>query len=289
MAGRRRKHEEHENLERWLLTYADMITLLMAFFIMLYSMSQLDIAKFQAMAGALRQELGGSGVLTGSSGVTRGGPSPLKSGGPQLRPRPEFAAAAQLGTAVRQQLDSLRSESGLQVLQRDDTVVIRVPATAVNFAPGSATLTPGMVRILQRVGQIAAKRGLAVRAEGHTCNLPINSAQYPSNWELSADRARNMALFLVRHAGLSPERVSFMGYADTRPLASNTCEANRRQNRRVEFVLTPASAAVTARPPASEPDQSPTGPATPVPELRVNLRPQLLDLRAQAQDQEKTR
>lgn len=295
MAGRRHKHEEHENLERWLLTYADMITLLMAFFIMLYSMSQLDLAKFHAMAGALRQELGGSGVLTGSSGLTQGGPSPLKSGGLQLAPRPELAAASQVQAVVRKQLRDLTADRSVQVLARDDTVVIRVPTTDLLFAPGSATPTPRMVRIATRVGRIARQQGCAVRAEGHTCNLPIRSALYPSNWELSADRARNLALYLVRHSLLPPERVAFMGYADTRPLLPNSSEANRRRNRRVEFVLTPATVpggSQTVAPDAANDRSTAHAAASPTPasigRLKIDLRPLRLNLPGRVQNQEET-
>jgi chemotaxis protein MotB len=254
MAARRRKHQEHENLERWLLTYADMITLLMAFFIMLYGMSQLDIRKFQAMLGGVRAELGGTGVLSGGAGINSGGASPMGQQSKGFAPRPGAGATTQLRQLMDKSLAELPEQGDIEVVTQGSVVVVRIPADSLRFAPGSAALLPGMAPVLARIGELANRQYCLIRVAGHTCDLPVNSGLYTSNWELSADRARNVALHLVRCQGVAPERLSCMGYADTRPLVPNRDEARRRRNRRVELLLTPQtgnSATVSAAPGAS--------------------------------------
>lgn len=243
MAARRRKHQEHENLERWLLTYADMITLLMAFFIMLYGMSQLDIRKFQAMLGGVRAELGGTGVLIGGAGINSGGASPMAQQSRGFAPRPGPGATAQLRQLVDGSLAELPAGGELEVTTRGDAVVVRIPGDSVHFAAGSAELLPRALAILARIGALANQQHCLILVTGHTCDLPLRTARYASNWELSADRARNVALYFVHHQGIAPERLSCMGYADTRPLVPNRDEASRRRNRRVELALTPQMAA----------------------------------------------
>ncbi len=274
MAARRRKHEEHENLERWLLTYADMITLLMAFFIMLYGMSQLDIRKFQAMLGGVRAELGGTGVLSGGAGINSGGASPVGQQSRGFAPRPDPGATAQLRQLVDKSLAELPSRGDVEVTTHDDTVVVRIPTDNVHFAPASAELLPGALPVLDRIAELANQQHCLIRVTGHTCDLPLRGGPYGSNWELSADRARNVALYIVRHWGVVPERLSCMGYADTRPLVANRDERSRRRNRRVELALTPQAAM-----PAGATVQA----TSPVPASRPpDIRPSPVDLRRQS-------
>ena len=294
MASRRRRQEEHENLERWLLTYADMITLLMAFFIMLYGMSQLDIRKFQAMIGGVRVELGGSGVVSGGSGINRGGTSALKHKGPGFAPRPAAPTTERLQQALRGAVEGVAGGKGIAITSQEGAVMMRIPADA-RFAAGSASLTPELQRLLDRVGSVVKRDGCAVRIEGHTCDLPIHSARFPSIWELSSDRARNMGLYLTRHLGLAPERISYMGYADTRPVRTNTSEANRRRNRRVEFILRPQAGAsevdtgLAVEPPVAEapavepPAVEPPAAAPAVGPDKIDIRPPRVDLRPRLQ------
>lgn len=237
MSKRRQKHAEHENAERWLLTYADMITLLMAFFIMLYSMSQLDLKKFAAVAGSVRAELGGTGVLEGATGVGTGSALGTDTAGiaPSLGPK----IGAELKNAVAQAVRQAAPGMGIEVSEVEGAVRVRFPANTVLFASGSAELTPQAARVLQRLVPVLARRQCLVKASGHTDDLPLRGGPYASNWELSSDRARNIALYLVRHRALTSDRCSFMGYADTQPLVPNTSEDNRARNRRVEITIRP--------------------------------------------------
>lgn len=238
-----------ENAERWLLTYADMITLLMALFIMLHSMSQLDIKKFSQVANSVRAEFGGTGVLQGSQGIGDQNMHgvPAASLAPAMVPE----GAADLRQTVNASLGKAKQGSGIEVSGDATQVRIRIPATQLLFPPGNANLTPEMYRILQRLEKGLRGGQVSMRIEGHTCNLPISNSQYRSNWELSADRARNIALYFTRHNVVSPDRIAFMGYADTRPRAANDSEAHRRSNRRVEIVLRRDSKPATPPAPAS--------------------------------------
>jgi chemotaxis protein MotB len=230
-----RAHEgEHENGERWLLTYADMITLLMAFFIMLYSMSQIDLKKFSAMTGSVQAQLGGTGILEGSMNSEKG--PELRSGSPGIMPSLSGQPAA-LKQALDRDLGALTAEAGLKISANADEVKLSLPATTLHFASGSAQPTKSMLRVLQRLAAVLSRIDCAVKVTGHTCNLPVQNTQYQSNWELSADRARNVAFLLIRYGGVSAKYCSFMGMADSQPLAPNDTEAHRALNRRVEITL----------------------------------------------------
>lgn len=236
MARRRRVHpDEHENAERWLLTYADMITLLMAFFIMLYSMSQIDLKKFAAMTGSVQAQLGGVGMLDGSASSSE---SPeMTSGTPGIAP--SLGAAEALQQRIQQALAPVLGGSGLSVSSDGDETRISIPGSEVFFAAGSAELRPKALAALQRLAGALAKQPCRLKVTGHTCNLPVRGGRYRSNWELSADRARNVAFTLIRFGGVEADSCAFMGYADTQPVASNATEAGRVQNRRVDIVVKP--------------------------------------------------
>lgn len=257
MAKRKQKHGEHENSERWLLTYADMITLLMAFFIMLYSMSQLDLRKFAAVAGSVRAELGGTGVMEGGQGVGDGSGSGIDMGMGGIAPALGPSPATALKTSVAAEMKAIAA-SRVQVIEEGDVVRVRMPAGSLYFDKGGAELTPLARRVLLGVAHALRDKPSGVRAEGHTCNLPTHSKQYSSNWELSAARASNTVLFLVREGGLSSDHCSFMGFADRRPLVANSCERNRQRNRRVELILQPM-AGKKDEPPASKPAEKTGG------------------------------
>ena len=270
MAGKRRQnHAEHENAERWLLTYADMITLLMAFFIMLYSMSQLDAKKFSAVASAVRAELGGTAVLTGTSGVGTGAVLGQDAAGIATELGPKLAADLQ--QSVQHELQKAAAIPGLEILSKNGEVTIRLPANALLFRPASAELTPATLAVLARLAPAIAKQTCLVKVCGHTDDLPLHSSRYASAWELSGARASNVAQYLVRHEACAADRCSCLGYADTQPLVPNTCAANRARNRRVEIKLRPLAAAPASSVSTPVTPVTPTGAIAPAP---VDLKPQ---------------
>ena len=226
-------HSEHGNLERWLLTYADMITLLTAFFLMMYSMSVVSKGKFTQLASSMR---------SGFSGEQQGGSSILNGEGPRTTPvgtlkEQEFKqyqqAMSNLGVFVEQQ--NLKSKVGVRVDERG--LVISLLSDNMLFARGQANLQPASEKLLQQVAQIIQTVPNRVQIEGHTCNLPIRTALFPSNWELSSMRAGSVLRYFTERQSIDRQRFVAAGYADTKPLAANTNETNRARNRRVDIVI----------------------------------------------------
>lgn len=249
---------EHENAERWLLTYADMITLLVAFFIMLYSMSVMNQQKFQQLAISVRSGFGGS-ITTGAptiinqgGGIT-GTPSIVSNSG---SPSPAAATPDPTLTAMQHDaqvhIDSDRLDKAEQVMQayihqhklqhvmqvkRDERgLVVTVMTDKMLFAPGDADLRPAEMGILNKVAHVINTIPNHVRVEGHTDNLPIHTDRFPSNWELSAVRATTVLRYFESQS-VSAGRLEAAGYADQRPIAPNNTAEGRATNRRVEIVI----------------------------------------------------
>lgn len=225
---RRRGHEEEKphNQERWLITYSDLITLLLIFFVVMYSISVLDLKKFQSMASSLSQVLAGKEL----SILEERGPSIVQGkSGEELRLE-----------EIQRQLEEYAQLNGLDtsvhIFQEERGLVISLNDTVL-FAKGKADLTPKAQAVIAKVGGMLATIPNQVRIEGHTDNLPINTPEFPSNWELSTARATNVLRFLLEQSHLAPERLSASGYGEYRPVAANDTEANRAKNRRVDIVI----------------------------------------------------
>ena len=215
------------SMERWLLTYADMITLLMVFFVMMYTISTVNADKFRALAENL------SMVLTGSppAGIMEEGTNSTV---------PELTGEAKHLADLQQALNEFiaREELGEQITVNleERGLVVRFQTTVL-FARGSADLTPEARRIIDRVGDRLNDLPNYIRVEGHTCDLPINTPQYPSNWELSTARATNVLQELISSCNISPERLSAIGYGEYRPRVPNINESSRQMNRRIDIVI----------------------------------------------------
>jgi chemotaxis protein MotB len=227
---KKKKHEgEHENGERWLLTYADLITLLLGLFVILYAMSKVDAGKYAEIAAALGGTFGASAggkiaVIQGSAGVV---PVPLPGKG---------AGQAEMVKHIQAALRP-NIESGLINLSTNERgVTVRV-MEELGFASASAEPKPAMLRLLDSLAGILKNLPYEVRVEGHTDNVPINTAVFRSNWDLSVSRSVNTAYYLIGQHGLLPARVSVAGYGEFRPLVPNTSEENRARNRRVDIVI----------------------------------------------------
>jgi chemotaxis protein MotB len=238
--GRKRKggDEGHGNAERWLLTYSDMITLLMAFFMMLYSMSILNLARFHEVAISIRSGFNGIQKGSGMSSLNSSGqftikPSPIDGLGGVL-------SRAEMSQAQRQ-IEKSDVKNYVKIRQDERVLVISLITDKVLFPKGQADLTPNASHILAKVCDIVKVKTLPnnIRVEGHTCNLPIRTLKFPTNWELSSSRASRVVRYLIEEQGIAPEHLSAAGYADRRPLpgVSNDTEANRAKNRRVDIVI----------------------------------------------------
>lgn len=222
MIRTRRSTRRHENVDRWLLTYADMITLLVALFIMLYSMSAVNQEKFGAVAQSMRREFQAL---------------PEQDGGKVVGTGSIVDPVEQQVSRLQQFLQEKGLQSQVRIRREERGLVISLLSDGTLFDLGSADLKPSAKQVLDQVAEALRALPNPVLIEGHTDNLPIRTAQYPSNWELSAARAARVLRYLVQKGGIPAERLIAVGYADTRPLVPNSSPANRAQNRRVDIAV----------------------------------------------------
>lgn len=250
---RQGENEGHGNSERWLLTYSDMITLLMAFFIMMYSMSVLNLQKFNEVAISIRSGFGG--LLTGKGQHLL--MQPAGNHVPRLNSHP--GEQQQLINARRRMESYVTMHnltSDVEIKQEMRGLVISMQTNNVLFETGSAELKPRAFALLATISRELVPMPNDILVEGHTCSLPIATPLYPSNWELSSARASRVVRAMI-HDGLPGWRLSAVGYADTRPNAPNDTEMHRKKNRRVDIVVlssehVPMKSAEASSPPPAE-------------------------------------
>ncbi|MBI2371827.1 MAG: OmpA family protein [Deltaproteobacteria bacterium] len=231
----RKKHEEeHENAERWLLTYADLITLLLAFFVVMYSMSRVDSTKWGRVSVALHYVLG-----LGDKGFPQRSRSFIPGAQEQLGAFISVGQGRAL-TTVAEELERKVEEQGLAssiaVLSDERGISIRF-VDRILFDVGRAEIRQQAKPMLSRMAELLRGLPHQIQVEGHTDTTPINTRQYPSNWELSTGRASAIARYLIEQHGLDPARVGASGYSEHRPVASNSTDDGRARNRRVDIVI----------------------------------------------------
>ncbi|OPY79031.1 MAG: Motility protein B [Syntrophorhabdus sp. PtaU1.Bin153] len=228
---KKKREEDHENAERWLLTYSDLITLLLAFFIMMYVFSKRDAQKYEEVASHLRAIFTGGTGLAGKGSVTATSPIEMASRG---------ASSGDIKRQLESELlDTNREQGGnknISVLSDERGIVIRV-LDKTFFDEGKADLKEGAKNALDKIVPIIKKVDNHVRIEGHTDNVPICTQEFKSNWELSVRRATEVVRYLLEKHNLPPERISATGYAEYRPVADNDTPKNRALNRRIEIII----------------------------------------------------
>jgi chemotaxis protein MotB len=228
---------ESAGMMRWLLTYADMITLLLALFIILFSISTINKVKLQRLV----RDLGGG---FNSQDAINNPPNGLTT-----------SATKDDLQAMQQQLQSYITSQSLQKsvqtkITRDGKkreLVITLLSDKQLFDSGKADIKPFTKKILDEVYKQLKSRPNEVRVEGNTDNVPISNEQFPSNWELSAARATGVARYFVEDDGLNARRISALGYGEYRPKFPNDTDAHRASNRRVDVVILDTDAATNAQ------------------------------------------
>jgi chemotaxis protein MotB len=255
--SRRKRPRPHTNHERWLVSYADFITLLFAFFVVLYSSAQVDKRKVGKLALAIQvafQELGVFPASTSQVPLNTNEPMPFspvqaiesaKRNGDLARiassPNNTLGAAEDENlTALQSQLqEALRHEIAIHTvaLHRETEGLVISLREFGFFDSGAAALKPSAMPALDRIAAILAIRICHLRIEGHTDNIPIHTAHMASNWELSTARSTELVRLLILRYGFSPERLSAAGYAEYHPIADNETAQGRAQNRRVDVVV----------------------------------------------------
>lgn len=244
--ARKPKHPEHENLERWLVSYADFITLLFATFVVLYALAQTDVNDFAKLQESLKYAFSQNALMDGQQSIMDGSDSlfdqqQANSFIPSLMleyisPKYEEESFKEIEDTIQElkkagELDGITSkitEKGL-MLTFDDKYL---------FAPASAYLDKDAKKLLDKVGVLICKKFIlhSMFVEGHTDSDPIKSSQYPSNWELSSARASSVVRYLIDRFKFSPSLFTAIGYADTRPLES-AISPKDPANRRVEILI----------------------------------------------------
>ncbi|MCZ8319579.1 MAG: flagellar motor protein MotD [Lysobacteraceae bacterium] len=289
--ARRVHHDEHENHEAWAIPYGDLVTLLLAFFVVMYAISTLNEGKYRVMSNSIRQAFDGSpappsvigpavaGPLAASALIGTPGASTLISLSDQIRADLPIdpilqARAREAALQVGAQLDAIQSqvERALGPLILADQVTvsrqglwIEVNIRAdVFFASGSAALSMPAREAIVRLAGVLRELPNELRVEGHTDDQPIASAVFPSNWELSGGRAASV-IRLLEERGVDPRRMAAIGYGEKRPIAANATPEGRAANRRVVLVIlaTPGDDQENARS-AVQPERGvPSATATP--------------------------
>lgn len=232
MSRRKHKHEEHENAERWLLTYADLITLLLGLFVILYASSQVDQKKFIAVVQAFGRIFeGGSGVLQGTPSMLQGNEVPAPG-----EVKGDDDVARQLQEALESSVKEAIAEGRVSLSATDGGVTVHVTEKLL-FATGSDVLRGEAAAVLDKLGASLQDLPNEIRVEGHTDDTPIHTAAFPSNWHLSTARALNVGLYMLGHSTIKPERLAIVGYGEHRPIAPNDSDVTRAKNRRVDIVI----------------------------------------------------
>ncbi len=229
-----------DNTERWLLTYADLMNLLLILFIILFAMSQVDSAKFQQLSQSLSAAFG-----TGSESVLQGsGQGNSLVDFPATMPSPVIPSELEdkqiegITREVREIVKGQGLEGSIDVRKQERGVVISINERLI-FKSGRSDIEKESEDKVLKIGRdiLANIPNKHIRIEGHTDNVPIKSPLYPSNWELSSARATNVLRILVDKAGIDPKLISAVGYGEFTPLVPNDSDLNRQKNRRVDIVI----------------------------------------------------
>lgn len=229
----KKKHEEHENHERWLVSYADFITLLFAFFVVMYSVSSVNEGKFKVLSESLvssfnhKKTVGELSIV--SLPINNNTPLQVKEPSSPRDNARVFLKVANAITAanVPQGVEITTTERGLNIRIKDDAL----------FQSGSARLNPQIEEFIDLIASLVKELPNLIAVEGHTDNQPIRSSLYPSNWDLSTARANVLVRYLIDHHHLADYRLSSTGYAGSRPVELNDTPEGQASNRRVELIV----------------------------------------------------
>lgn len=245
--ARKKAHAAHENHERWLVSYADFITLLFAFFVVMFASSQTDKGKTQQMQEAMREAMQNDSAVAKIAGILGGTPDEVGPGNAQMKgpggteklsgDNPKYAELAPAMQLLTQQLKDEVAEGKMQLTMQSRGLVVSFQQSTF-FPSGDDQISDEQGGILLKVAEVIRQLPNPVRFEGHTDSLPLRgSARFASNWDLSAARAIAMMEALASCCDLDSRRFSIAGYADNAPIADNNDDAGRMRNRRVDIVI----------------------------------------------------
>lgn len=233
--SKRKKHKPHEEEggEAWLLPYSDLMTLLLAVFIVLFAVSQVDVEKANQMSDEFSDQM-----MTEAYSASR------MSQQENTQPQPENAGS---GESELQQMEELKAELDAKLQSKhmetsvktsiDNRGLVISLSNAILFEPGSAEIKKENEGALLEIADMITVMDNIIRIEGHTDNVPMNSELYPSNWDLSTARAVNVVRLFTSMSNASPEKLIAVGYGEYRPIADNSTEEGRAKNRRIDIIV----------------------------------------------------
>lgn len=230
----RKKQEEHKaGAPEWLATYGDMVTLLLVFFVLLFSMSSVDSQKYKAVVQSLSGSLGvlDSGTTVSLEQLVNNFPSDSPTDSPT-----EAEEFSDMQEELQKILEDTELNGQVKLEINERGLLIRF-LDSVLFDSGKADLKPQAMEIIDKISNILKETNKKITVEGHTDNVPISTFKYPSNWELSTTRAVNVVKYLIDKNYINPVRLSAAGYADQHPISDNKTVESRKNNRRVDMVI----------------------------------------------------
>ncbi|MFZ4535650.1 flagellar motor protein MotD [Propionivibrio sp.] len=246
--ARRKREEDHPNHDRWLVSYADFITLLFAFFVVMYALSTVNEGKYRILSDSMTSAFRNVQINTSSQLITPVAPvipvaSPIQtiqqqsvmSKGQEKTKQLEREKMRNVAKEILEVMAPLIEQGKVRVIETNRGVTIEIN-DSILFSPGQALLQPPLVKAMSAIAEVLVPTDFPITIEGHTDNVPIKTPQFPSNWELSAVRATTV-LRLFADSGVAPERLTAIGYADTRPVEPNLLVDGRARNRRVTILI----------------------------------------------------
>ncbi|HME11018.1 MAG TPA: flagellar motor protein MotB [Bryobacteraceae bacterium] len=249
MKRRAQEHEEPENHERWLISYADFITLLFAFFVVMFASSQADKSKAQRVSDSLNAAFDGKHASAVVAAVLGGAPDTKGQGNGQMKgpggePRPSAAERKkQQVVELQPSLTILSKELAQEIKSGKIEITMTARGLAISFRQaalfpsGTDEIAPEAMESLGKVAQAIRVIPNPVRLEGHTDSIPIHNGRFKSNWELSSARSIALLTIMTTDFDVPEGRLSVAGYADNAPLVSNETEEGRARNRRVDVII----------------------------------------------------
>ena len=231
-APKEKKQKCEAGAPAWMVTYSDLVTLLLTFFVLLLSMANMDPVKFVSASSSLKDAFG----------IPRD-PTPIDFNVPIIPSLPitQFSPINQQNTKkihekIKNQIKALRINEDVEVINKDDEIIILRIGDSILFSPGQSNISPSSYMTLRNIADIVRPFPMSVRIEGHSDDIPVGKS-ITANWDLSVARAVSVMRFFVQSKLLSLNRLAAVGYGAENPIVPNTSAENRAKNRRVDFVL----------------------------------------------------
>lgn len=249
MPGRRKKKPQtHEDTHRWVVSYADFITLLFAFFVVMYAISSLNVSKYRSLADSMQTAFDAKGGQPPKANLEKRISGEHVAGGEGHQ--------ATMMSSLDEDLSKMQ-DSDLEVQKMDGWIEVDIKAGSI-FRVGRADLRPMAFYTIMKMANHIKKNNFPISIEGYTDNIPIDSPIYPSNWELSSARAAAVARALILF-GVAPDRITITGYGDLYPVGNNDTEKGRSENRRVNLIIARDRSIPRLMNPALSPNQQKKG------------------------------